>query len=427
MSFARLHAPRLNINQGVPDQYKNTFTYLYLDIAWFGVLNGSILTFITVYAARIGATAEQVGYLSAIPAVVAILLAIPSGTWLQKGDTNKRVVLSSIAHRFFYIGLIFIPFLVSKSLQVNMIIYLILVMSLPGTALQVGFSNLFAETVPPAWRGHVAGVRNALFSLISILVLLLSGQILKIVIFPLNYQIVFGLGFIGAMLSSLYLWLTSKSHALNITPEITVHDDPVVDPAVDLERNKVFKLALPNIKENLGFYRVMGVLFFLNLAIYLASPVFPIYWVNHLHLSDQVISIGNGLFFVTNFIGSTQISRLAGKYGNRYVIGAGAILMAFYPTVLGISTGPVLYYVTSLGGGLASSLVGGLLINYLLEQTPEKRRPQYLAVYSIFLYAAVLIGSLAGPAFGTWIGLQTAMFVFAAIRLLAGISVLALR
>jgi len=427
MNFVRLHAPRLNINQGVPDKYKRTFTYLYLDIAWFGVLNGSILTFITVYAARIGATAEQVGYLSAIPAIVAILLAIPSGSWLQKGDTNKRVVLSSITHRFFYVGLIFIPYLVSKTLQVNMIIYLILVMSLPGTALQVGFSNLFAETVPPAWRGHVAGVRNALFSLISILVLLLSGQFLKTIAFPLNYQIVFGLGFIGAMLSSLYLWLTSRSHALNSSPLLDEFENPIADPAKDLESKKAITFALPGLKENVSFYRVMGVLFFLNLAIYLASPVFPIYWVNHLHLTDQVISIGNGLFFVTNFIGSTQISRLAGKYGNRYVIGAGAILMAFYPTVLGISTGPFLYYVTSLGGGLASSLVGGLLINYLLEQTPEKRRPQYLAVYSIFLYVAVLIGSLAGPAFGTWIGLQPSMFLFAAIRLLAGLSVLALR
>jgi MFS family permease len=426
MTLAGLRVPRLNINQGVPEQYKKTFLYLYLDIAWYGVLNGSILTFITVYAARIGATAEQVGYLSAIPAVVAIFLAIPSGSWLQKGESNFRVVLSSIAHRFFYILLIFIPFLGSKSLQVDIIIYMILVMSLPGTALQVGFNNLFAETVPPAWRGHVAGARNALFSLISILVLLLCGQILRLVIFPLNYQIVFSLGFIGAMLSSLYLWLASKSHAANVLSPLaplTREDGPEEIPV----NGKFAQLALPGFKENTGFYRAMGVLFFLNLAIYLASPVFPIYWVNHLHLTDQVISVGNGLFFVTNFIGSTQLSRLAGKYGNRYVIGAGALLMAFYPTLLGLSTGPALYYVTSLGGGLASSLVGGLLINYLLEQTPEKRRPQYLAVYSIFLYAAVLIGSLVGPAIGTWIGLQTAMFVFAAIRLLAGISVLALR
>lgn len=426
MRLIQLKIPNLDLNAGVPSNLRGTFNHLYSDIFWFGVVNGTILTFINVYAARIGASASQIGYISAIPAVVAILFALPAGAWLNTGNTNQKVVSSSIFHRMFYILLIFLPLISSQSLQINLILLVILIMSFPGTYLQVGFNNLFAETVPLKWRGHVAGVRNALFAMISVVILLVAGQILNRVNFPTNYQLVFGIGFMGAMLSSLSLWLVnrnhSKSHFSRI--DISLETESVKTHEASSTGNKVtWLISPPDFNTNQHFYKIMSILFCLNIAIFLAAPVFPIFWVNNLKLSDSVISIGNGLFFVTSFIGSTQISRLAARYGNRRIIGLGAMLMAIYPIMLSFSTGPILFYVASLGGGAASALVGGLMVNYLLEKIPEQSRPPFLAVYNIVLYAAVLIGSLAGPFIGTLIGLPAAMILFASIRLLAGAAV----
>ena len=48
-----------------------------------------------------------------------------------------------------------------------MIIFLILVLSVPGTAVTIGFNSMFADLVPVAWRGYVAGIRNSLLAAAS--------------------------------------------------------------------------------------------------------------------------------------------------------------------------------------------------------------------------------------------------------------------
>jgi hypothetical protein len=49
--------------------------------------------------------------------------------------------------------------------------------------------------------------------------------------------------------------------------------------------------------------------------------------------------------------------------------------------------------------------------NFLLSVIPEDNRPTYLAWYNLFLNAAVLTGSLAGPAFAQATSLTTALFL----------------
>lgn len=59
---------RLNLGM-LPVEYRGNFLHLIADIAWFGVLNGSSLSFLTIYAARVGATTEQIGWINAAPAL----------------------------------------------------------------------------------------------------------------------------------------------------------------------------------------------------------------------------------------------------------------------------------------------------------------------------------------------------------------------
>ena len=76
----------------VPHEYRSNFLHLYLDIAWFGLLSGSAINFLNIYATRIGATAFQIGLIGAMSAVVSLFLAIPTGRWLQTKNTNKANV-----------------------------------------------------------------------------------------------------------------------------------------------------------------------------------------------------------------------------------------------------------------------------------------------------------------------------------------------
>lgn len=407
----------------IPIQYQSNFFNLIGDIFWFGILNGTSLSFNTVYLTRIGGDTTQLGLLAAAPAIINMLFAIPFGSWLTRKDTAREVVISSIWHRLFYLLWVPVPLLFANKIQIWVLIGLTFVMYIPGTILQVGFNDMFAEAVPGEWRGVVAGLRNAALAFTSVVISLVCGQVLTKVSFPLNYQIVFLLGFLGAALSSMHLWLIWK----NLEKTKGTFQPPVVAPMPFLKRIKNSILPdLTTIKNAGGrhFFMVIIGLFCFHLSQYLPIPLFPIYLVNEIHLDDRWISIGNGLFFTLVFIISTQLAKISHKLGNKRTVGWGLILMGFYPGVMALSPTVPLYLLASALGGLAWGLAGGILYNYLLENVPENNRTPFLAFYNLILYTAILIGSLSGPIISDWIGITQALMVFAVSRFLAGMVIL---
>ena len=84
------------------------------------------------------------------------------------------------------------------------LVALTVLMSIPGTALAIGFNGMFAAAVPPEWRGQIVGTRNAAYALTSIVVTLVCGRLLDVLPFPQGYQVVFAIGALGAAMSSLH-------------------------------------------------------------------------------------------------------------------------------------------------------------------------------------------------------------------------------
>ena len=198
-------------SQPVPAAYRSIFLHLFLDMAWYGVLAGSTVAFLAVYATRQGATDSQIGLLSAVPGLVNLLFALPAGSWLSKRSLGRAVFWTSVMQRAFYLVLLPLPVLLMPHAQVWVILTMTLLMTIPGTALVVGFNAQFGEVVPLEWRGYVAGIRNALLAVISTVFTLLSGWILNWVAFPTGYQVVFTIGILGAGMSSLHLYLLASA------------------------------------------------------------------------------------------------------------------------------------------------------------------------------------------------------------------------
>ena len=86
-------------SHSVPVEHRKNFWNLYLDIGWYGVLNGTTIAFLSIYAARMGASAGQLGLISAAPAIISLFVALPAGAWLKVQSTRKAVVWSlSLIH-----------------------------------------------------------------------------------------------------------------------------------------------------------------------------------------------------------------------------------------------------------------------------------------------------------------------------------------
>ncbi len=421
----------------VPAEYRSNFLHLYLDIAWFGVLSGSAMAFIAVYAARQGANAFQIGFLNAGPATMNLLFALPAGRWLEKQSIGSAVFWASVFYRIFYLFWVPLPLLLAPQSQIWTLIGLTLIMSIPGVTLAIGFNALFADAVPPEWRGHVAGGRNGLLAITFIITSLLSGYILSHFPFPMGYQIVFGLGFFGAAMSSFHLWFVQPFPGGTVPPRVGRGLGDMARPGMiriigDGLRHSVGLrfltrsggLHLPRTEILTGpFGRILAVLFGFHLAQYLPAALFPLIWVNRLHLSDQEISLGTALFYVTVFLGSTQLAYLTRRLDNHRVTAIGAILMTTYPGLMALSHGFGLFIAASIAGGFGWALAGGALTNYILDKVPQDSRPAHLAWYNLALNAAILLGSLIGPFLGSKLGLSAALGLFAASRLLTALFI----
>ena len=171
--------------------------HLYLDVLFWGILGGSILSFLGIYLARIGANSFQLSILSAGPAVINMLFSLPAGKWLEGKSFIKVSFQTSLLHRIGYGLILVVMFLFAEYLQIVWIIVVTVIMSIPGALLMIAFNAMFADIISPERRGMVVGRRNAILAVSMTTTAIGCGQLLEIIPFPINYRIVFGIGILA--------------------------------------------------------------------------------------------------------------------------------------------------------------------------------------------------------------------------------------
>lgn len=396
----------------IPAEYRRNFLHLYFDIAWWGLLNGTTLVFLSIYASRLGASTLQIGLLTASPALVNLLFTFPSGRLLGRWSAPAATRWPALLTRFFYALFVPLPLLMPGETQIWAIIAITLVMNIPGTLTAIAFNAFFAETVPPEYRAQIAGTRNALFALTTMLTSLAAGFILARAPFPSGYQIVFAIGFTGAAMSLVHLYLirpvksvapSQAAIAAEVRREVTAADRAGRQAALR-------KVLRPDVVRG-AFGKILLLMFLLQLSIFVIAPVVPVYQVNILKQSDQLISTGNAVFYVVYFLGSLQTRRVAARIGFQRETGLGLAVIAGALILFALAYQPWIYIIHLIVAGTGWALISGGQVNFILERVPPDDRAPYLAWYNLANNGALLLCGLLAPAIAGVIGLfGTLMF-----------------
>jgi MFS family permease len=387
---------------------------LYWDVFWFGILAGSTLAFLAVYAARLGASSLQIGLLTAGPAIINLIFTLPSGRWMEGKSLIKVSYRSALWQRLGYVFMVAIPWAFPSSTgQIWGLIWTTLVMSVAGTILAIGFNALFADVVPPEWRAHAVGRRNILLAVSIMVATIVSGQILDRVQFPANYQVVFLIGAIGAMLSSYHIGRLRRSEKIAL-PDPEMNGEPSKKSPRVMHRSLV---RMDLLKGPFGIFMLAYLAFYA--FQYFPIPLFPIAYVDKLHLTDGMIGIGNACFYGSMMLASIRLNYISTKFGHRKVLIASAAIFPIFPLLLAMAKGPELYYLACLIGGGVFALLSAALINRLMERVPANDRPAHMAIHNMALNIGILAGSLLGPITADLIGLQESLFLGAVLRLVA--------
>jgi MFS family permease len=378
---------------------------LYGDIAWYGILSGIANSFLSVFTIRLGGSDIHVGLLSALPALITFLVSIPGSHLIEREKKSLSVLTNTaVLNRFGYLVIALVPLILVEH-RADAIVAAVGLLSIPGAIASVAFTTMFARAVKPEYRAHVVSVRNVALGLTSTAVAFIGGKFLDYVQFPINYQILFAIGFVGSMVSAYYL----SRLCLPVEPA------PMRAKPAPVRSFDLFKM----LRADDRYLRFVIVSFVFQWGVFFSLPLYPIFWVRNLHAADgwigliNTISTGLTIFFYPVW------ARIAMRHGNRPLLIAAAIGLTFYPLATALAPSIEWIIVVSFIAGVFNPAYGLASFNGLLEVSPEENRSSYIAIYNTLINVASFAGPIISTSLIVIFGIQ-ALLVFATVLRLIG-------
>lgn len=360
--------------------------------------------FFPIFAITIlSATNYQVGLISSLPPLMALLMTIPAAILLNRAHEHKKLVaLSILLARIMFLFIVVVVYIPSESMQAWAFLGIVAIMSVPNTVANIGWQTLISGMIKESRRGEFFSDRNRLLTMVGLVSTLVIGIVMKdqsnnVTAYQILFAIAFGFGLLEAFI-------------------LMKHDEPLTSGSGPLVKKKLMEWS---IFKHSSFVWFLAAALFFNFAWQMAWGIFNIYHVRVVGATIfwiSMFSVGNMLMQILTF---PLWKKWAERKSNVRVFVWAAIGMASTPFLTVLSTN--LYYLTivqTMSGFFLSGVVL-LLFNLLLEQSPEASRTYCITTYNVLL---ALVAFLA-PQVGIWLlnswGVETAMYINSGLRLLS--------
>lgn len=393
--------------QGLSEIENNNYRNVQIDAIGVGIANAAA-PFLPVFLTHLNATSFQVGLLSSMPAITGLLLSIPLGRFLQK-QTNI-VKWFSIARLFvimcYTLSGILSIFLPNQSVVVGILV-IWAVATIPQTIVSITFSVVMNAVAGPNGRFELMTRRWSTMGVTTTLAVLAVGGLLDLVVFPLNYQIMFIFVSIGGLIS--FYFSSHISLTPTTPPELSYGKKPL-KTVVSEYTGLIFKE-----KPYLSFL-VKRFIFLTGTA--LAAPLIPLYLVREVHATDGWISVINTAQTAVLVIGYFFWTRQSRKIGTRNVLIWTTLGVSLYPLAMALSHSNWQIAIFAAAAGIFQAGIDLVFFDELMRTVPV----EYSAIFVSFAQSiqylssvfAPLVGTTIGDAYGLGVGLTfSAVFRFA--------------
>ena len=381
---------------------RNTW-FLILEIFWASML-ASAATFNAAFALRLGATNSQVGLLTSIPALMAVLVSLPAGRFLNTKTRRKPWILGSLVmYRSVYLMIAFLPiFGFSETILAAVVIGLIVSFSGLAHFFNVGWIPLLSDVVPERNRAAVFSARNIIYNISMSICGFLFGLWLEKAVFPINYQILYAFGFITSLLSFYYLL------------KVQVPDSRVSSPARG--RSQLNSKGFPKmghswaafrqvISNHKGFVRITTNTLMHGIGIWMVGPLYILHYVRNLGATEAWLGLNGTVLTSATIIGFAFWRWLMGRWGEPVTLKRTILWVGCYPILVGLLPSLSLILIATAINGIMIPGVNLSHFNTLLKVTPEENRPGYTAAYMTIANLGAFICPLIGVALADHFGI----------------------
>lgn len=384
---------------------------LYFDMSWQGLITAGIGTFIAVFLVRLGASPFVLSLLTALPALVTIILSVPLMPLVERRRDLVRVVtVTRIGSRACFLLIALVPFALTgdrRTLLPPLVVALWGLSAVFSSATTPAFTAVLAEVVPPRERPRVNGGRWAAYSLVTAVSVAILGKALDLLAFPGNFQIVFAISSLAGFISlAAFDRIEMPERAASAAKPRQVN---LLAYFADLGRSSLREPA---------FAAFLVTTFVYRLGLSLPIALYPLYWVNNVGASNSWIGYTTTASYGTLVVAYFLWGRAAPRLGSRRVLLIASIGLSFYPLLTPLVREPLwLIPVAVINGAFAA----GIDISFfegLLEASPPEHRASFAAVNASVANLAIFVGPILGTTIAGWLGIRAGFIIAGACCLI---------
>ena len=339
--------------------------------------------FYPIFAISIlGASNYQVGLISSLPPLVALIMTIPAAIMINRLEQQKKTVAMSVLWaRVMFLLIIGVVYL-STPYQAWAFLIIIAFMNVPGTISNIGWQTLISGMIKDERLGMFFSDRNRLLTVVGMISTLIIGIIMKKQTYNVAaYQWLFFAAFLFGLVEVFFL----MKHREKGQPKVNRQDkSSIMDWSI-------FK------DHGYRWFLIAALCF--NFSWQMSWGIFNIYNVKYAHatiLWISLFSVGNQLVQIFTF---PLWKKWADQKSNTLMLVWVALGMALAPFLTVLSTNLVYLTFTQMLSGFFVSGTTLLLFNLLLEQSPKETRTYCITTYNVLLSFVAFIS----PQIGIWL------------------------
>ena len=423
--FAIRASALLRLRPGLADVNARNAWYLSAEAFWSAIVQAAA-AFNAAYAVRLGAANADMGLLSSIPALLAVIVPVPAGSFLQGRGRPKNWLGGSLAiHRLCYLLVAAIPWLLPRDAPRGLAAILVLV-AMSGLAYfyQVGFLAMLAEVLPSERRATTLAARSIISSVTLSACVFLFGRLLSAAEFPSNYQAMYAIGSLASLLGVYFLSRILVSPALPSSQ--SEPEDLPGHPGVNSARRLPWAARWQDLRRAVqaqpDFFRLARNHILYGIGLWAAGPLYVLYFVRALSADDAWLGLQGAVMNLAAVAGFAIWRWIMARWSESRTLKHTMITQGVYPLLTGLSTSlaPLLPVV-----GVYGFFSAGVTLSYtntLLRVVPAARRPGYLGLYTTITSVFAFACPWFGVALADRIGLGPALVVCGLLSILGSVS-----
>ncbi|MFB3167959.1 MFS transporter [Neobacillus sp. 179-C4.2 HS] len=355
--------------------------------------------FYPIFAISIlGATNYQVGLISSLPPLIALLMTIPAAILLNRLQTQKKTVaMSVLGARLLFLLLIGVVY-ISTSYQAWVFLIIIAFMNVPATIANIGWQTLISGMIKDDRRGSFFSDRNRLLTIAGMISTLIIGIIMK------NQS----------NNATSYQWLFFTALLFGILEVFFLMKHKETVQAVTSTKKSSMDWSI--FKDHGYKWFLIAALCF-NFTWQMSWGIFNIYHVRIAEATILWISIFSVACQLVQIFTFPLWKKWAELKSTTLMLVWAALGMALVPFLTVMSTN--LFYLTcvqALSGFFISGVVL-LLFNLLLEQSPEETKTYCITTYNVLLSFVAFIAPQIGIMLLEGLGIQKSMELNSFLRI----------